>query len=511
MLGYEFIKQHHGQTVKLASGRFVRIFEVNSYEQHVKETYSSVDASPKRKNLLLDDIPTEFIKRQLNDSRYISRVVIALLSNVVRNVDDDGTLEREAKSQNVITCNGFITSRLKRDWGLGEVWNEIVLPRFQRLNRLTDSTCFTTFNTHGQEIPNMPLEMQKGFKIKRIDHRHHALDAIVIACTTREHVNLLNNESALPENKSMYHALSRKLRIRKEETFNGKKRLVYKEFIMPWSTFKTDTQVSLEQIIISFKQNLRVLNQATNFYTKYKDGERKAVAQVKGDHFAIRKPLHKDTVYGHVNLQKIGTAKLKDALKDVNRIVDKRLKHKVKELIAHHYDEKQILTYFKTFAHEWKGYDFQKTMVFYYTDEKEKLVATRFGNDLVSIFSKKTKKQDIEKVIAQITDTGIQKILTNYLNDNLDQIEFAFSAEGLELMNENIARYNDGKLHKPIYKVRKIETLGQKFQIGQNGNKKKTYVEAAKGTNLIFAVYVNDEGVRTYSTIPLNVVIERMK
>jgi len=506
-LGYEFIKQHHGQTVQLASGKMVRVLEVEHYEQLVKDNF----AQSKRRKLLMDDIPAEFIQRQLNDSRYISKVIKGLLSNIVRTIDEDGNLEREAISKNVITCNGSVTTKLKRDWGLGEVWNYIILPRFQRLNELTGQNCFTTFNTHGNEIPAMPLELQKGFSFKRIDHRHHALDAIVIACTTREHVNLLNNEAALPEHQEMKHALSHKLRRCEEIVINGKKRKIFKEFIMPWTSFKNDTLLSLQQIVVSFKQNLRVLNQATNLYTKYENGQKTLSAQHSSDHFAIRKSLHKDTVFGHVNLQRKTTIKLKDALKDVNRIVDKRLKRKIKELRAKHYNDKQLLVYFKDYAYEWKGYDFNKVEVFYFTDDKEPMVATRFCNDLVSIFSGKTKKQDVEKVIAQITDTGIQKILTNYLNENLDKIEYAFSAEGLEQMNENIVQYNNGKQHKPIYKVRLTETLGQKFQIGLIGNKAVKYVEAAKGTNLYFAVYQNEEGSRAYTSIPLNIVIERLK
>lgn len=510
-LGYEFIKKHHGQTVQLASGKMVRILEVKDYERLVKDTYGNSNTIQKRRNLLLDDIPTDFIQRQLNDSRYISKVIKGLLSNIVRDLDEDGQLEREAISKNVITCNGTITTRLKREWGLGEVWNDIVLPRFQRLNNLTGKTYFTAYNTHGNEIPNMPLELQKGFSIKRIDHRHHAMDAIVIACTTREHVNLLNNESALPGHQSMKHALSHKLRRCEEVVINGKKRIVYKEFLMPWSSFKNDVLNSLQQIIVSFKQNIRVLNKASNIYTKYENGEKCLIKQHSNDHFAIRKSLHKDTVYGHVNLQRKGTAKLKDALKDVNRIVDKRLKQKIKYLMAHHYNEKQVLVYFKTFAHEWKEYDFNKVEVFYYTDEKEIMAATRFGKDLVNVFNGKNKKQDVEKTISQITDTGIQKILTNYLYANLDNIEFAFSAEGLEKMNDNIVKYNNGKQHKPIYKVRMTETMGQKFPIGASGNKTTKYVEAAKGTNLFFAIYADKEGNRSYSSIPLNIVIERLK
>ena len=506
-LGYEFIKQHHGQTIQLASGKMVRVLEVEHYEQLVKDNF----AQSKRKKLLMDDIPSEFIQRQLNDSRYISKIVKTLLSNIVRTTDEDGNLEREAISKNVITCNGSVTTRLKRDWGLGEVWNSIILPRFQRLNDLTGRNCFTTLNTHGNEIPAIPLELQKGFSFKRIDHRHHALDAIVIACTTREHVNLLNNEAALPEHQEMKHALSHKLRRCEEVVINGKKRRIFKEFIMPWASFKNDTLLSLQQIVVSFKQNLRVLNQATNLYYKFENGQKILATQHSADHFAIRKSLHKDTVFGHVNLQRKTTIKLKDALKDVNRIVDRRLKQTIREMRTRHYNDKQLLVYFKDYAYEWKGYDFNKVEVFYYTDEKEKMVATRFCNDLVSIFSAKTKKQDIEKVISQITDTGIQKILTNYLNENINKIEYAFSAEGLEHMNENIAQYNDGKQHKPIYAVRLFQPKGNKFLVGLTGNNNKKYVVADAGTNLFFAVYKTNEEVRKYKTIPLEEVVARMK
>ena len=237
----------------------VRILEVSDYERFVKDTYGSLSSALKRRKLLMDEIPVDFIQRQMNDSRYISKVIKGLLSNIVREIDENGILEREAISKNVITCNGSITTRLKRDWGLGDVWNCIVLPRFQRLNQLTGKTYFTKLNTHGYEIPAMPLELTKGLNIKRIDHRHHAMDAIVIACTTREHVNLLNNESALPEHQEMKHALSHKLRRCEEITINGKKRRIYKEFVMPWSSFKNDALSSLQQIVVSFKQNLRVI------------------------------------------------------------------------------------------------------------------------------------------------------------------------------------------------------------------------------------------------------------
>lgn len=62
----------------------------------------------------MEDIPDGFIERQLNDSRYISRVIKSLLSNIVR---EEG--EQESTSKNVIVCTGGVTDRLKKDWGMG--------------------------------------------------------------------------------------------------------------------------------------------------------------------------------------------------------------------------------------------------------------------------------------------------------------------------------------------------------------------------------------------------------
>jgi len=43
------------------------------------------------------------------------------------------------------------------------------------------------------------------------------------------------------------------------------------------------------------------------------------------------------------------------------------------------------------------------------------------------------------------------------------------------------------------------------------GNRKNKYVEAAKGTNLFFAIYQDNNSKRNYETVPLNEVIEHQK
>jgi CRISPR-associated endonuclease Csn1 len=442
-LGLEFVKNHHGEKVETGLGKTVTILEEAAYQDFVKEHYAK--SRGKKAKLLMEDIPEKMIERQLNDTRYISKFISSVLSNIVRaEKDDDGF-----NSKNIIPGNGKITSQLKQDWGLNDVWNDLILPRFKRMNKLTKSEAFTAYSkTHQKHLPTVPLEFSKGFQKKRIDHRHHALDALVIACATRDHVNLLNNQHANSETKR--YDLQRKLRSYEKAKYFSKKenrtieRDVPKDFLKPWATFTTDAKEKLETIIVSFKQNLRVINKATNKYEKWieKDGvkTKELVPQTKGDSWAIRKSMHKDTVSGKVELPRIKVPKGK------------------------------ILT------------------------ATRKIIDSSF--DL--------------KTIESITDTGIQKILRNYLASKEGNPELAFSPEGLEDMNKNIQIYNDGKPHKPIYKARIFE-IGSKFCLGQHGSKNSKYVEADDGTNLFFAVYENKDGERDFETIPLNEVIEYQK
>ena len=450
MLGYEFIKENQGRVVPMNFGKSAKIQTIEAYEKFVKDNYASNPA--KMKKLLMEDIPEQFIARQLNDSRYISKLIKSLLSNIVRDES-----EQEETSKNVVVCTGSVTDRLKKDWGINEVWNKIILPRFLRLNELTGSNRFTSVNTNGNVIPAMPLELQRGFNKKRIDHRHHAI-------------------------------------IKK-----------------PWDTFTQDVYRALQDIIVSFKQNLRVINKTTNRYQHYENGKKTMIPQKIGDSWAIRKPMHKETVHGEVNLRDIKTVQLKEALKNPKAIVEKDLKKKLKVLLAQNLNEKQIKKYFEDNKDVWQDVDLKKIRVYYFSKEtKNRFFAVRKLLD--SSFDRK-------KITGNVTDTGIQKILLRHLEANRNNAELAFSPEGIEAMNKNIIELNDGKWHQPIYKVRVYEKA-DKFAVGQTGNKSTKYVEAAKGTNLFFAIYeteLEDKSTgeiikkRSYATIPLNVVIDRQK
>ena len=441
-LGLEFIKNQGGRIVKELSkeNKTIKIFTEKQYRTFIKEHYSNNPA--KTKKLLLEEISEKMVARQMNDTRYISKFISEILSKIVRSDEQDEGVH----SKNVILCTGKITSILRQDWGLNDIWDNLILPRFERMNNLLQKEKFTIYSIEKQKkIPVVPINDQfKSFQKKRIDHRHHALDAIIIACVTGEHINYINNQHALEKGKDKkekqkeHDKLREKLCIKKynkgsEENYSW----IFKK---PWNTFTQEVRAVLEGIVVSFKQNLRVINKATNYYERWVEENGKYIKKMvkqEGTNWAIRKPLHEETISGKIYL------------------------------------------------------------------DREKITK----NDILTATRKTVDSSFNEERIKKITDTGIQKILLNYL-EYKGSPEIAFSPEGLEELNKNLSIYNDGKPHKPIYKVRIYEKGSGRFALGEKGRKYKKYVQGAP--NLYFGIY-QGANKRSFVTIPLNEVIERQK
>ncbi|CAN5813441.1 type II CRISPR RNA-guided endonuclease Cas9 [soil metagenome] len=511
---FEYIQDKKGSKIELSGGRFATLFTELQYEEFVKINYAK--SFGKMKKLLMLEIPEKMIERQMNDTRYISKEVKNLLSKIVREEKrDDGTT-----SKNVLSSNGQITAKLKNDWGLNDIWNEIITPRFERMNAITGNEGkFGELNKNtGKFLPTVPLELQKGFNKKRIDHRHHAMDALVVACATRNHINYLNNQNALEKGKNNEQKqesrddLKRLLCNKTKPDFNGNYKWIFKK---PWDSYTKDAKDILETTIISFKQNLRVINKTVNKYQKWgtKNGtlEKMIVTQTKGESWAIRRPMHAETVSGKVQLQRVkeNPVSIVSVLEHINLVVDKEVKAKLHVLSKNFSNDLvSFKKHLKVNPIKVNDKIIDKILVY------ETIEASATRKTLDSTFD--------EDKIRKITDTGIQKILFSHLKQSIYQNavdekgkkipaqELAFSEEGLDKLNQNIKILNNGKLHQPIKKVRVFEE-GSKFSLGIKGNKKDKYVEAAKGTNLFFAIYKNNVGKRNYASIPFNEVVESQK
>ena len=102
------------------------------------------------------------------------------------------------------------------------------------------------------------------------------------------------------------------------------------------------------------------------------------------------------------------------------------------------------------------------------------------------------------QAINKIADNVLKQELLLHLEQNNNDIDKAFTAEGIERFN------SERKI--PVYRLPFIEDGEKKIKLGSKGK----YVEAAKGTNLFFGIYQGKEK-RSYATIPLAEVIERQK
>src|SRR5690606_27326303 len=136
---------------------------------------------------------------------------------------------------------------------------------------------------------------------KRIDHRHHAMDALIVALCTEEHVNYINNINANAKSgdygkqkqiEKYRQTLKRKIKftkkddeqdennwyymlpgeIRKAGAENSHKDSVlemaylYKKMDTFGQDYKEMVLTALQDTIVTFKQNLRVINKTVNRY-----------------------------------------------------------------------------------------------------------------------------------------------------------------------------------------------------------------------------------------------------
>ncbi|MDR1896504.1 MAG: hypothetical protein LBR10_06920 [Prevotellaceae bacterium] len=426
LTGYEFILQSKSKPILCAAhnNQKIEILSIEGYEDLVNRNFTG----KKREILLSKDIPDDFTNSQLNNSQYIAKMAMKLLSNIVREKDED-----TFRSKNVLATNGAITSTLKRHWQLNETWNELIAPRFKRLNELTNSNLFgeiRLINGHEVFINQVPEEINNDFNPKRIDHRHHALDALIIALTTENHVNYLNNISSqekgnnkLETRKAIKYQLTESRKISNDEKESyflppaqikaaaGIIRYEYEYKNEKSKIFKDIAKIALENTIASFKQKNKIIRQRWNKYSVPENGEfiiKKEGKLKEKDKFGIRQSLHEDTFYGKVNLiHRTKEISLKEAILGNYDIVDRILSAQIEELRGQ-IASNEIITQLSA------NYPIVKVY--------EKYIASRYGNDLESLANVSSEK--IIGVIENITDKSIQDILKNHLY-NYDTISLS--------------------------------------------------------------------------------------
>lgn len=239
--------------------------EVVRYEERVKELFAAKAISKtKRDHLLMtaDEIPTDFIERDLKNSQYIARKAVEILEQMV---------------PRVTTTTGAITSRLREDWQLVDIMKELDWDKYDKRGMTESYT-----DKDGRIVRRI-----KDWT-KRNDQRHHAMDALTIAFTKQSIVQYLNNLNARSDKGGSIYGIQQKELHRDPKS--GK--LTFKAPI-PLDEFRAEAKRHLQSVLISIKAKNKVTTQNVNHY-KVKNGKAKKVQ------LTPRGSLHNETVYGKI-------------------------------------------------------------------------------------------------------------------------------------------------------------------------------------------------------------------
>ena len=212
----------------------------------------------KAKRFVAESIKDDFAERQIVDTGYAARQALAMLKRLWPDLGATGPVTVRAVS-------GRVTAQLRKLWGLNHI--------------LADD---------GEKT--------------RADHRHHAIDALAVACVRAGYTIKLSRYFELED-------LHRKGLAPKPNQA---------ECPPPWSSIREDAKVAIQEVVVSHRVRKKVSG-----------------------------PLHKETVYGGAAREETmrGTTyrffvrrKALEALtrNEIDNIVDERIRNIVVEWVASH-------------------------------------------------------------------------------------------------------------------------------------------------------------------------------
>jgi CRISPR-associated endonuclease Csn1 len=222
-------------------------------------------------------------------------------------------------ARSVVSTSGSITARLREDWGLVNIMQELNFEKFKNMG-LTEKV-EKKDGTFKERIVDWS---------KRNDHRHHAMDALTVAFTKHNHIQYLNFLNArFNENHKEHWKIKdiedKETHVVKDDRGNGKRL-----FNLPMPTFRTVAKEQLANVLVSYKAKNKVVTKNKN---KIKTAEG---VKIKTE-LTPRGQLHKETIYGEYHYpvhkeEKVGPKfNLEKINKVANPIFKKLLIHRLSE------------------------------------------------------------------------------------------------------------------------------------------------------------------------------------
>lgn len=273
MTAYDFMKTKSQQ-------------EFDAYVERVNLLYSNKIINKTKLDKLLmseDKIPDNFIDRQLRESQYIAKKAREILQTICHNV---------------WSTSGTVTAELRHLWGWDDVTMNLQMPKCKELG-LTETIEWES--EHGKNKHSK--EVIKDWT-KRDDHRHHAIDALIIACTKQGFIQRFNTLNASKTREDMQMEVEQY-----SEQYKEKLSLLEKYIISQCPLSIAEVEDAVAQILISFKSGKKVAVKG-----KRKVGKRGNKKVVQEEIIVPRGALHEDGLYGSIQQYKKGTNKLENVI-----------------------------------------------------------------------------------------------------------------------------------------------------------------------------------------------------
>lgn len=411
----------------------------DAYCKRVDEAFKAHTINRTKHDRLLtpqSEIPSDFIERQLRQTQYISKKSIEMLKLVCRNV---------------YATSGSVTDFIRHTWGYDEILHDLNFDRYKQ-GGLTE---IKEFEHRGQKHSE---ERIKDWS-KRLDHRHHAIDALVIAMTKQSIIQRLNHLNS--EREAMFQEVGKQ----SDQWQRGY------SLLQQWLSERKHFDVSevskkVSEILVSFKAGKRVATIGKR--VKYENGKKKVL---QTGIVIPRGPLSEESVYGKIRVldpQK----QLKDLFANPETIAKNEIKSVVKDRLAQFEgDVKKALTSLKKMPITLSNGEVLEKADCYREESVIKYSLEGF------------KAKDIEYVV----DEHIKRVLYDRLADFGNNEKEAFK----DLEKNPI--YVDAARKIPVKKVRCFTKLAALAPVKWNENGSAVgFVKP--GSNHHVAIYMDESG-----------------
>jgi len=254
---------------------------------------------------LKEDIPSDFLERQLRLTQYISRQAMAILQQGIRRVS---------------ASEGGVTARLRSLWGYDDILHTLNLDRYDSMGETE------RVSREGETTEKLRIKDWS----KRKDHRHHAIDALVVASTRQGYIQRLNRVSSESEREAM----SGEIEVQKATKIDKL------SLLERWLTQRPHLSVravsdKVAEILISYRPGKRAVTRGRNIYRK-KTADGREVTCVQRGVLVPRGELMEASLYGKILSQGRERIVKRYPLHDLKgEVVDPRLR----ELIAEYNQE----------------------------------------------------------------------------------------------------------------------------------------------------------------------------